>query len=66
MRAGGAKEPVSIGDGAWGVEVTGEDNGFSVRDLAAITDFVGPHVYRMEDDLHPRDTPDAAKKDDQP
>lgn len=51
VRAGGAKEPVSIGDGAWGVEVTGQDNGFSVRDLAAITDFVGPHVYRMEDDL---------------
>jgi endo-1,4-beta-mannosidase len=51
VRAGGATEPVSIGDGAWGVEVTGQDNGFSVRELAAITDFVGPHVYRMEDDL---------------
>ncbi len=51
VHAGGAKEPVSIGDGAWGVEVTGEDNGFSVRELAAFTDFVGPHVYRMEDDL---------------
>jgi endo-1,4-beta-mannosidase len=51
VRAGGATEPVSIGDGAWGVEVTGEDNGFSVRELAAVTDFVGPHVYRMEDDV---------------
>jgi endo-1,4-beta-mannosidase len=51
VRAAGAKEPVSIGDGAWGVEVTGEDNGFSVRGLAAITDFVGPHVYPMQDDL---------------
>jgi endo-1,4-beta-mannosidase len=51
VRAAGAREPVSIGDGAWGVEVTGEDNGFSVRELAAITDFVGPHVYRMENDL---------------
>ncbi len=51
VHAGGAKEPVSIGDGAWGVEVTGTDNGFSVRGLAAFTDFVGPHVYRMEDDL---------------
>ncbi|GLY79490.1 glycoside hydrolase 5 family protein [Actinoallomurus iriomotensis] len=51
VRAGGATEPVSIGDGAWGVEVTGQDNGFSVRELAAVTDFVGPHVYRMEDDL---------------
>ncbi len=51
VRAAGAAEPVSIGDGAWGVEVTGVDNGFSVRELAALTDFVGPHVYRMEDDL---------------
>ncbi|GAA4614442.1 cellulase family glycosylhydrolase [Actinoallomurus liliacearum] len=51
VRAAGAREPVSIGDGAWGVEVTGVDNGFSVRALAGLTDFVGPHVYRMEDDL---------------
>jgi endo-1,4-beta-mannosidase len=51
VRAGGARQPVSIGDGAWGIEITGRDNGFSVRDLAACTDFVGPHVYRMEDDL---------------
>ncbi len=50
VRAGGAREPVSIGDGAWGIEVTGEDNGFSVRRLAAITDFVGPHAYPMQDD----------------
>ncbi len=51
VRAGGGTEPVSIGDGAWGVEVSGEDNGFSVRDLARLTDFVGPHVYKMEDDV---------------
>jgi endo-1,4-beta-mannosidase len=50
VRAGGGRQPVSIGDGAWGVEVTGEDNGYSVRALAAFTDFVGPHVYRMETD----------------
>lgn len=50
VRAGGGSQPVSIGDGAWGVEVTGEDNGYSVRQLAAMTDFVGPHVYRMESD----------------
>lgn len=50
VRAGGGAGPVSIGDGAWGIEVTGRDNGFSVRDLAAITDFVGPHVYPMETD----------------
>jgi endo-1,4-beta-mannosidase len=51
VRAGGGTQPVSIGDGAWGIEVTGRDNGFSVRDLAALTDFVGPHVYRMENDV---------------
>jgi endo-1,4-beta-mannosidase len=50
VRAGGGTQPVSIGDGAWGIEMSGADNGFSVRDLAAITDFVGPHVYRMEND----------------
>jgi endo-1,4-beta-mannosidase len=50
VRAGGGREPVAIGDGAWGIEVTGRDNGFSVRDLAAITDFVGPHSYPMQDD----------------
>lgn len=50
VRAGGARQPVSIGDGAWGAEVTGVDNGFSVRDLAELTDFLGPHVYRMEND----------------
>ncbi len=51
LRAGGASQPISIGDGAWGIEVTGNDNGFSVRDLGALVDFLGPHVYRMENDL---------------
>lgn len=51
VRAGGARQPVSIGDGAWGIEITGRDNGFSVRELAEFTDFVGPHVYRMENDV---------------
>jgi endo-1,4-beta-mannosidase len=50
VRAGGGDQPVSLGDGAWGIEVTGEDNGFSVRDTAPLVDFVGPHVYRMETD----------------
>ncbi|PRW63631.1 cellulase family glycosylhydrolase [Actinopolyspora mortivallis] len=50
VRAAGGRQPVSIGDGAWGVEVTGVDNGFSVRELGGMTDFLGPHVYRMEDD----------------
>ena len=50
VRAGGATQPVAVGDGAWGIETTGHDNGFSVRDLAKFTDFIGPHVYRMETD----------------
>jgi beta-glucosidase len=50
VRAGGGTQPVSVGDGAWGIETTGHDNGFSTKDLAAFTDFVGPHVYRMESD----------------
>jgi endo-1,4-beta-mannosidase len=50
VRAGGAAQPVSLGDGAWGVEVSGNDNGYSLRQLAPLVDFVGPHVYPMEDD----------------
>lgn len=50
IRAGGGTQPVSVGDGAWGVEVTGTDNGFRIRDLAPLVDFHGPHVYRMETD----------------
>ena len=50
VRAGGSRLPVSIGDGAWGVEVTGRDNGFRIRDIAGLVDFLGPHVYRMETD----------------
>jgi endo-1,4-beta-mannosidase len=50
IRAGGARQPASTGDGAWGVEVTGFDNGFRLRDLAPTLDFVGPHVYPMSDD----------------
>jgi endo-1,4-beta-mannosidase len=51
VRAGGGTQPVSLGDGAWGIEVTGHDNGFSVRELGAMVDFVGPHVYKMETDV---------------
>ncbi|MDT0158176.1 cellulase family glycosylhydrolase [Microbacterium sp. ARD32] len=50
IRAAGATQPVSVGDGAWGIETTGHDSGFRVRELAALTQFVGPHVYRMESD----------------
>ena len=50
VRAAGATQPISLGDGAWGVETTGADNGYSLRALAPLVDFVGPHVYPMEDD----------------
>ena len=50
VRSTGATQPISLGDGAWGVEVTGGDNGYSLRALAPLVDFVGPHVYPMQDD----------------
>ena len=50
VRAAGADQPISLGDGAWGVEVSGEDNGYSLRALAPLVDFVGPHTYPMQDD----------------
>ena len=46
----GRRQPISLGDGAWGVEVTGADNGYSLRALAPLVDFVGPHSYPMQDD----------------
>ncbi len=51
VRAGGGHQPVSLGDGAWGIEVTGVDNGYAVRELAPKVDFLGPHVYRMDTDV---------------
>ena len=50
VRAGGGTQAVSIGEGACGVEVTGSDNGFRVREISPLVDFLGPHVYRMETD----------------
>ncbi len=50
IRSSGATQPVSTGDGVWGVEVSGRDNGYSLRALAPIVDFIGPHVYPMLDD----------------
>ena len=50
VRSTGAAQPISLGDGAWGLEVSGEDNGYSLRALAPLVDFVGPHSYPMQDD----------------
>ncbi len=51
VRAGGATQPISLGDGGWGLEVTGVDNGFSVADSARQCDWLGPHVYPVGDDV---------------
>src|SRR5262249_12535153 len=51
IRSAGVAQPISLGDGAWGIEVSGSDNGLSLRALAPIIDFAGPHVYLMADDL---------------
>lgn len=51
VRAAGGHQPVSTGDGVWGIELTGVDNGYSVRDIAGLVDFLGPHVYKMETDV---------------
>ncbi|HEY7380679.1 MAG TPA: cellulase family glycosylhydrolase [Gaiella sp.] len=50
VRSAGARQPISVGDGAWGVEMSGADNGYSLRTLAPLVDFVGPHSYPMQDD----------------
>jgi endo-1,4-beta-mannosidase len=50
VRAAGGHQPFSLGDGAWGIEVTGRDNGFRLADIAPLTDFLGPHVYPLGDD----------------
>ena len=50
VRAGGSELPVSLGDGAWTMEVTGADNGFRLADQDDVVDFVGPHSYPMGDD----------------
>jgi endo-1,4-beta-mannosidase len=50
VRAGGSRLPVSLGDGAWTMEVRGSDNGFRLRDQLDLVDFFGPHNYPMGDD----------------
>ncbi|HEY0936354.1 MAG TPA: cellulase family glycosylhydrolase [Trebonia sp.] len=50
VRAAGGHQPFSLGDGAWGIEVTGRDNGFRLTEIAELTDFLGPHTYPVGDD----------------
>lgn len=50
VRAAGGHQPFSLGDGSWGIEVRGRDNGFRLADSAPLCDFLGPHVYPVGDD----------------
>lgn len=51
IRDAGSTLPVSLGDGAWGMELNGRDNGFLIRDqLDGLSDFFGPHNYKMGTD----------------
>jgi endo-1,4-beta-mannosidase len=50
VRAAGGHQPFSVGDGTWGLEISGRDNGFRLADLAPLCDFLGPHVYPVGDD----------------
>jgi endo-1,4-beta-mannosidase len=50
VHAAGGRQPFSLGDGAWGIEVTGTDNGFRLTDLSEISDFFGPHTYPVGND----------------
>ena len=50
VRAAGGRQPFSLGDGAWGIEATGRQNGFRLADAARLCDFLGPHAYPVGDD----------------
>ena len=50
VRAAGGRQPLSLGDGAWGTAGAAADGGFSLADTARLCDFVGPHVYPLGDD----------------
>ena len=50
VRAGGSWLPVGLGDGAWGADMTGADNGYVLDDQMDVVDFIGPHVYASDDD----------------
>jgi endo-1,4-beta-mannosidase len=50
VRAAGGRQPLSLGDGAWGTAGIGREHGFSLADVARLCDFIGPHVYPIGDD----------------
>ncbi len=44
------KRPISVGDGVFGREVYGKDNGFRISEQKDLIDFIGPHIYLYDDD----------------
>ena len=50
VRAAGGHQPFSLGDGAWGIEVTGARQRLPAAEIAEIADFLGPHTYPVGDD----------------
>jgi len=50
VRAAGGHQPFSLGDGAWGIETSGLENGFRLADIAPLCDFLGPHCYPTGND----------------
>lgn len=50
VRAGGSDLPLSLGDGAWTIELSGRDSGFRIRRQLDLVDFIGPHSYPMGND----------------
>jgi endo-1,4-beta-mannosidase len=50
VRAAGGRQPLSLGDGAWGTAGIGRESGFCLADVARLCDFIGPHVYPIGDD----------------
>lgn len=50
IRDAGGTQPMSLGDGAWTMELTGRDNGFRIRQQLDLVDFIGPHSYPMDTD----------------
>lgn len=44
------KRPISVGDGVFGREVYGKDNGFRLKEQKDLIDFIGPHIYLYDDD----------------
>jgi endo-1,4-beta-mannosidase len=50
VRSTGDTHPISTGDGGWGMEVTGSEPGFHLRDIDKAADYIGVHAYPDEND----------------